>query len=321
MPTTAITIDNELLSSVSIDAATDARDMNHFVTPFLAEQERVHGKGKPSQGSGARWVHSFGTGTHSNPTRQQTGYEKLDLNFTGVLSPMVLTPDEVVFPVGISAVEEDLNGGNLQTISLITKRTSQVMARAKRDFEKNMFQGAVLGFEGFHHLNGTDDATLGVLEEDTPGGQSNVIGQFSKSTWSALPGTQNQAYDIAGSFNGGGLTGLIDTIVKARARCDDLSKLVVFGSEAGVRNYKMTVQASERYVVSGSDTKLDATGMQLMIHGQPCHIQPYMPNAGGSPGTTDDPWTFCIVDMGSIFFKWSNVLRDGYFSMSDFAIC
>ena len=68
MPTTTLTVDNELLSATSIEAAKEARDLRHVVTPFLAEQARVHGEGQPSKGSGHKWVGSFQTGNHSSGT-------------------------------------------------------------------------------------------------------------------------------------------------------------------------------------------------------------------------------------------------------------
>ena len=101
----------------------------------MAELARFHGEGQPSKGSGHKWIGSFQTGDHSAPTRRRTGYEQMNLSFSGVLSPMVLTPAEVSYPIGISAVEEDLNGGDLQTIELASRRAKAVMGEAKRQFE------------------------------------------------------------------------------------------------------------------------------------------------------------------------------------------
>ena len=44
MPTTALTVDNELLSATSIEAAKEAKDVNHVTTPYLAEHARIHGE-------------------------------------------------------------------------------------------------------------------------------------------------------------------------------------------------------------------------------------------------------------------------------------
>ena len=318
MPTTSLTVDNELLSATSIEAAREARDLSSITLPFLNNHNRIHGEGQPSKSSGHRWVHSFQTNAHSTPTRKRTGYEQMNLSFAGVLTPMVLAPAEVSYPIGISAVEQDLNGGDLQTIELASRRSKAVMSEAKRDFEKQMIQGGVSQYEDFNTLNGIDEANLGFLEHRAVGSQSNNIGGFSKSQYSTLEGSQNQFFDIGSNFNSNGLNGLYRSIIKAKARAtDDLGGLAVICSETAFENYKRTLQASERYMVSSGDEKLDATGMNLMISGVPAHVSTYMPQAGTN--STTNKASFYLIDFNAIYFCWSKVIRDGYFSMSDFS--
>lgn len=313
MPTTSLTVDNELLSATSIEAAKEARDLRHVVTPFLAEHERVHGAGQPSKGSGHKWVGSFQTGNHSSPTKRQTGYEQMNLSFSGVLTPMVLTPAEVSYPIGISAVEEDLNGGDLQTIELASRRAKAVMSKAKRDFEKHMLQGGVSQYEDWHSLNG-DEETDGFLEPKAPGTQDNVIGGFSKATFSALTGSQNQFFDVGSSFNTSGLTGIYRTLIKAKARAlDDLSGLTIISSEKALENYKRTIQANERYMVMDANDSIDGANMNLLISGIPAHVSTNLDYTA-----TTKQFSMVLVDLNAIYVCWSKVIRDGYFSMSDF---
>ena len=315
MATTSLVIDNELLSATSIEAAKEARDVRHVAQPFLAELNRVHGEGQPNKGSGHKWVSSFQTGIHSQPVRRRTGYEQLNLSFSGVLTPMVLTPAEASYPIGISAVEEDLNGGDLQTIELASRRAKAVMSEAKRDFEKQMNQGGVAQYDDFNTLNGIDYDKKGFLENAAVGSQDNEVGGFSKSTHATLEGTQNQYFDIGSNFNSSGLVGLYRSIIKAKARAtDDMNGLSVICSEKGMENYKRTIQANERYIVNSGDDKLDATGLNLLINGVPAHVSTYMPTT--STGAQDV--SFYLVDLNAIYFLWSKVLRDGYFSHSDF---
>ena len=317
MPITQLNVDNELLSATSIEAAREARDLNHVTTPFLAEHNRVHGEGAPSKASGHKWIGSFQTGDHSTPTRKQTGYEQMNLSFSGVLTPIVLTPAEVEFPIGISAVEEDLNGGDLQTIELAARRAKAVMSAAKRQFEKQMIQGSVSQFDDFNTLNGIDNASTGFLEHRASGSQTNTYGGFSKTQFQALPGAQNQFADIGSSFNSSGLTSLYRTIIKAKARAtDDLGGLTVICSESGLENYKRTLQANERYVMSSGSDALDGTGLNLLINGVPAHVSTNMPNAGTLSAANKA--SFYLLDMNAVYFCWSKVIRDGYFSMSDF---
>jgi len=318
MPTTALTVDNELLSATSIEAAKEAKDVNHVTTPYLAEHARIHGEGNPNKGSGHKWITSFQTGGHSAPTKRRTGYEQMNLTFSGVLTPLVLTPAEVSFPIGISAVEEDLNGGDLQTIELASRRAKSVMNEAKRQFEQQIIKGGVAEFDDWNTLNGIDFSSQGMLEHRAPATQTNVIGGFDKAAFQSMPGTQHQFADVGGSFNSSGLTSLNRVIIKAKARAiDDISKLSVFCSESAFENYKRTLQASERYIINSNDDSLDGTGMQLMINGVPAHVSTFMPN-DVSGGSLTNKASFYLVDMASIYCCWSKVLRDGYFSMSDF---
>ena len=316
MATTTLTVDNELLSATSIEAAKEARDLRHVVTPFLAEQARVHGEGQPSKGSGHKWIGAFSTGDHSAATKRQTGYEQMNLSFSGVLTPLVLTPAEVSYPIGISAVEEDLNGGDLQTIELASRRAKAVMNKAKRDFEEHILCGSVSQYDDWHTLEGTVNGD-GFLEAVAYGSQNNVIGGFSKATFAALPGANNQFFDVGGSFNTSGLTGLYRTIIKAKARAtDDLAGLTVICSEKSLENYKRTLQANERYMIMDNDDKIDGANMNLMISGIPAHVSTFLGSYTPSAGLRHSMY---ILDLNAIYVCWSKVIRDGYFSMSDFA--
>tara|TARA_R110002124_G_scaffold131555_3_gene293783 strand:+ start:672 stop:1733 length:1062 start_codon:yes stop_codon:yes gene_type:complete len=316
MATTSLTVDNELLSATSIEAAKEARDLRHIVTPFLAEHNRVHGEGQPSKGSGHKWIGSFQTGNHSSPTRKQTGYEQMNLSFSGVLTPMVLTPAEVSYPIGISSVEEDLNGGDLQTIELASRRAKATMGKAKREFEKHMLIGGVAQYDDWNTLNGVDTATAatGYLEDQAPGAQNSVIGGFSKSTFSALTGSQNQFANVGGSFNTSGLNSLYRVLIKAKARAtDDMGGLTVLCSEKGLENYKRTLQANERYMIMDGQDSVDGANMNLLISGVRAHVSTHLGN-----NVDSDKISFYVVDLNAIYVCWSKVIRDGYFSMSDF---
>jgi len=315
MATTTLTIDNELLSATSIEAAKEARDLRHVVTPFLAEQARVHGEGQPSKSSGHKWIGAFQTGNHSAPTKRQTGYEQMNLSFSGVLEPIVYTPAEVSYPIGISAVEEDLNGGDLQTIELASRRAKAVMSKAKRDFEEHILCGSVSQYDDWFTLEGSINAD-GFLEAAAPANQDSVIGGFSKATNSALPGATNQFFDVASSFNSSGLTGIYRTIIAAKARAlDDLNGLTVIMSEKAMENYKRTLQANERYMIMDGNDSIDGANMNLMISGLPANVSTFL----GNYTTSGKRHSIYLLDLNAIYACWSKVIRDGYFSMSDFA--
>lgn len=315
MPTTSVVVDNELLCIIGVRAADKARDLNYVDTPLLKRQDDVHGEGKPFRKGGSEWVTGLGTGTHSNPTRHRTGFEQEDLSFTGVLTPAVLGVGEVVYPIGISATEEDIEADADAVLELAETRTRQVMSHAKRQHERQMLRGGVPRYEDFMHLNGVDDTTDGYLEEQAAGSQGSVIGGFSKATWAAIEGASNQSFDFLASANTRMFAGVSDIGVRVRARAEDPTAFAVLLSQAGMVSWKRIVQANEIYTPSDGKP-IDATVMNIQINGAPAFTSTLMPNSGAV--TTGTPWTYLQLDLMAIYFKWSKAVRIGYFGMSKF---
>ena len=314
MASTSLSVDNELLSTTAIMAAEEAKDALHVNTPFLEGQERVHSAGFPNKSGGVKWIQGIGTGDHSKNTRMRTGYEAIDLSVTGVATPVVVTPAKVVRPVLISGEEEELNGGEEQIIDIVAMRTKQTIGGLKRDFVKQIVQGSVTGFEDWGTLNGVDNSD-GLLEEDARGSQGNSYGGFSKSTYSGVAGAQNVRFDIGGSFNSAGLTGLNRCLIETEKFADDdlMKSRVVLASTAGMENLKRALQANERYTDANA---IDGTNLKLHVGGVPVAVEHYMPTAGTT--TTADPISFYIVDFSNIYVCWSKGIQDGYFGMTDF---
>lgn len=311
MATTTVTVDTELLTATSIEAAKEARDLQFLDTPFLNELDRVHGKGKPNKTSGHTWVGGFNVGDHSSPTRMRTGFEQLNLSFASVLEPMKITPGEICYPVGISKTEEDNNGGALQTLNMASERVEAVMGQAKRDFEQHMLIGGVAGFEDFYSLNGLDYAD-GFLEGTAPSGQSNVIGGFSKATYAALPGSQNQVFDVANNFNALGNIGIDRVIFAAKPRTGTRTNMAAICSQKFMENYKRTLLPNERYA---SSENLDAHNLELYINGVKGMISPIL--GSYTPVSSSDVVSMMLLDLNEIYFMWSNITRDGYFGFSN----
>lgn len=315
MGTTSLTIDNELLSATSIKAADSARDLKYVDTPFLNELGRVHGEGKPFKTSGHKWVGAFNTGDHSTPTARRTGYEQLNLGFSSVLTPMTLVPAEIVYPVGISETEIDMAGGELAVLDLASERSAAVMSKAKRDFEKHMLVGNVSGWDDFHSLNGDEEGD-GFLEALAPGTQQNIIGGFNKLTYGALPGAQNQFFDVSSSFNTSGLVGINRSFIKARARAKEgLNSMTAICSEKAMENYKRSIQSQERYMVASGNEALDAGNLHLMMSGVKAQVSTYL---GDYTVTGSKRLSIALIDLKSLYFMWGRVTRNGYFSMSEF---
>jgi hypothetical protein len=311
MAFTTLSIGNELLSTTMYVLMEQWRDNLHHATAFLEAQEKVHGKGGPSQAGSTRIVQPLGFGEHSKTTRMKTGFEFIDLSVSDVFVPAVYSWAHVVRPVAISTEEELINTGEEAILSIVESRVKQTANALKRDFVKQIVQGSVAGWEDWSTLNGVDNAT-GFLEKLASGSQTNTVGGVSKATFSTKIGWQNQIFDGSGSFNGNGLAGLYDlnTETKVLGEGDEGNGRVILASRAGIKNLKRSLAAYERYIDS---EKLDGGRMVEYWDGMMIHVEFDMPIAGTF--TTADPITFYLLDLNDIYCLWD---PKGYFDLTPF---
>ena len=277
MPATTLTIGNELLSTTMHIVMKEWRDNIYTSTAFLEAQTRIHGEGGPTQAGGTRIVQPLGFGEHSNTTRLQTGYERIDLSVSDVFQPAVYDFAHVVRPIAISAEEELTNQGDAAILSILENRVTSVASALKREYVKHMVQGEVTGWEDWNTLNGID-VTNGFLEPSAAAGgaQTASVGGVSKSTFSAKTGWNNQYFDGSDSFNSNGLAGLYDLLVEINAVSAEGNPNVILASRSGFKNLKRSLQASERYM---DEKSLDGGKMSTVFQGVPIDVEYYMPNA------------------------------------------
>ena len=311
MPTTTLTIGNELLSTTMHILMKEWRDNIHESTAFLDASERVHGAGQPSQAGGTRIVIPLGFEDHSSTTRLATGYERIDLSVEDVFKPAVYSWAHVVRPVAISSEEEMINQGDAAVLSILENRVTMTANALKREYVKQIVQGGVAGWEDWSTLNGVDVGT-GFLEEAAVGAQANTVGGVNKGSFLTKTGWQNQIFDGAGSFNSNGLAGLYDMKVEIASVSPSGDPNVILASRAGFKNLKRALSAHERYV---DQSKIDGGRLVEYWDGVQINVERNMPNAGGSPGTSADPVSFYMLNLNDIHTLWD---PEGYFDLSDF---
>lgn len=318
MATTSLTIGNELLSTTMHVLAKEYRDGLSTKVGFLDAVERVHGKGNPSQDGGTRLVCPVVLQVHSNVTRLQTGYEEIDLSFKDVSVPAVYDWGSVVMPVGISSEEEIDNSGESAILKIVEMRVEATMEEMRRQWCKHMVQGGVSGWDDWNTLNGTDNPN-GFIEEVAAASQAATVGGISKASYTTSTGWVNPRFDGAASFNSNGLNGLYDLRVEIDSVASGPSfkeSGIILASRAGFKNLKRALQANERYV---DQAAIDGGRMVELWDGIRIDVEYYMPDAGGSPGTTTDPWSFLFVNAKDIHPVWSKGGgKDGFFGMDDF---
>ena len=315
MAATTLTIGNELLSTTMHIVMKEWRDNIYTSTALLDAQTRVHGEGGPTQAGGTRIVQPLGFGEHSNTTRLQTGYERIDLSVSDVFQPAVYDFAHVVRPIAISAEEELTNQGDAAVLSILENRVTSVANALKREYVKHLVQGSVVGWEDWNTLNGIgSDTTNGFLENAAAGGgsQDSSVGGVSKSTFSSKTGWNNQYFDGSDSFNSNGLAGLYDLMVEINSVSPSGAPNVILASRAGFKNLKRALSAQERYV---DQSAIDGGRMVQLWDGIQIDVEYNMPTAGGTPGTTADPASFYFLNMNDIHCLWD---PEGYFDLSDF---
>jgi hypothetical protein len=315
MGTTSVTVGNDILSAAMFIHMNEWRDGLHLAFGFLDSQNRVHGKGQPSEDGGSRIIVPVGLAEHSSDTQLTTGYEEIDISVADGLRPAVYTWAHTVRPIAISGEEERLTGGSkTQVINLSKARTEMVANEMRRKFSKQMVSGNVTGWTNWNTLNGIDRSG-GFLEEDAVGSQTNSIGGLSKSTYSTTQGWQNQLYDGAASFNANGLTGLYNLLTKIRARSPSGDPDIILASELGAINLKRALQANERYV---SAKDLDGGKQVQMFDGIPVTVEPQMPisTATGGSSSNTNPMTFAVINSKDIYVLWDSEI--GYFYLTEF---
>jgi len=312
MATTTLTIGNELLSTTMHIVMKEWRDNIYTSTAFLEAQTRIHGEGGPTQAGGTRIVQPLGFGEHSNTTRLQTGYERIDLSVSDVFQPAVYDFAHVVRPIAISAEEELTNQGDAAILSILENRVTSVANALKREYVEQMVKGGVAGWDDWNTLNGID-RTNGFLENAAAGSgsQDASVGGVSKATFSSKTGWNNQFFNGSDSFNSNGLAGLYDLMVEINAVSAQGNPNVILASRAGFKNLKRSLQASERYM---DEKSLDGGKMSTTFQGVPIDVEYYMPN-DVSGGSATNEASFYMLNMNDIHCLWD---PKGYFDLSDF---
>lgn len=308
MATTTLTIGNDLLSTTTHVLMSDWRDALHTKVAFCEAQAAIHGEGQPSQQGGTRILYPVGLNVHSNTTRHQTGFEKIDLSVQDVSVPAVYSWAYVNKPVAISGHEEFINSGESAILSMAETRVKSTANKLRREFCEHMTSGGVASWDDWNTLNGVDNAG-GFLEENAVGAQTNSVGGISKTTYSSTVGWQNQVFDGSGSFNANGLNGLYDLDTEVSTLAEESADTVWLGSRSAMKNLKRALQANERYI---DMDKIDGGRPAQFWNGVRIHTERYMPDSGTQTAT--DPISFYRLDPHSIFVLWD---PEGYFYNTD----
>jgi len=297
MPT--IVADDELLTTTAFNRLDHIRQMQFRVQRLaqnmLEKKDTVDG--------GERLVVPWDVQEHSVTTQHVTGYEAVDMTFSPVMNMGNDTWFFAIRPVAWSWVDRAKNSGKHKVMDLVEKRVTNTEKALLVQLEQQWLQANVAAMSDLNSLNGFDTSN-GFFEELAVGSQTNTVHSVAKSTYSSLPGFQNQRFDMAGAYSTNGLIGARSVSWDVEELTDDPTDIALYSSRAGELNYLRTVQGQERYT---SDER-DGAKLGVQIAGRRSIRVPSMPNAGAVTGTSDQEWTHLWLDHAVVKFKGFNGL-------------
>lgn len=311
MPTASITLDPEILTTTVTPVADEIRDGFHVKDGFLDFQDQFLGKGMPKKNGGKTWVQGIEVAEHADGTNMSgAGDAKKDLTYNGILDDAQFTFDHCVYPVVITAEEEEANGGDGQIIDLAETRTRNMMTKARRRLGLAIAQGGVTELTNIVPMDG-NAVTGGLFEDAAFLAQTGTVGGLARASYPTVPVVHHQHHDASNNFNANGWTGLTRMAVAIDDYTMGETKIGILVSRRGLENLKTAIRGYERFGVADV---LDPGRMDLAWGGLPIKVWSHLPGAGQSSGAI----TALMLDFACIHFMWSRGKRDGYLGFEGF---
>lgn len=274
---------------------------NRLAQNFLAKSVNVDG--------GERVIIPFDVQEHSAGTQIVTGYEAADTNVQGIFEPGWDTWAFHVRPVIYSWVDDLKNSGRSKMIDMIKSRVENTEMALMQNLERRLLRQAAIPTMSDINTLGGDDESGGFLERAAVGSQNNTVHNISKSTYATLVGFQNQRYDAAGDASANLIAGLINLQNRIVDGTKDTMQLQGYCSLAGAENLIRVTQSQAQYGKGGDDPyalTVRAGGLNYIQCSN-------MPNAGTDTGSSDQEWSFLVVDHAAIKLQ---ILKGQKFTMT-----
>jgi hypothetical protein len=219
---------------------------------------------------------------------------------------------EHVIPIMLSDMEAKLNRGPEARIKILDARLKSNLNQMKRLITRRLLGvgtsgQALVSFNGMTSAGAGGFAT-GFFGKTAFASQTQTVGGITRS--SSIPGWCHQIADVSDDFSANGLDAM-NSIYVATKSYGASDKFLWLGSTGGVKNYKASIQANERYV---DGQALDAGRFDLAYNGAPVAIEPALTEEGASNSTADEEITFYALDLSHI--KIAGV-KDAFFDLSE----
>lgn len=297
--TTTLTFGDEELSTVTENYVKKQRDAYsrayRFAERFL--------KGSEMDDGGEKGIISWKERRHSVTTQLTTGFEPINLSAQPFGKPGTFDLFIAVRPMLIGLRDEIVNRGPQAYIDRAKERHDDTEKGLREEFEGQCLQGTQANMSDLNCLNG-DDVADGFIEGVAVGSQNNVVHGLNKSTYSTLPGFQNQFYAAGGSFASGGLLG-INQLALYTGELDQMADQYGYCTKQFSEHYWRAVQPLERYTTDAVEQgKSTGSRVEFTVHGVKTCIINSMPTAGTATGVSSSTqWSWLLLDHNAAKFR------------------
>lgn len=302
-------IQNDILSSTARVRSKKAVD-NLFKTVPLLDHIKSAG-GVEVMNGGQRITRAAILAEHSNITQLATGYEPISASVSDVLQSPEYEWCDFAAPIVITKKEELSNKGEEAIISIADARMKSVMGMLKREWELQAVRGSSTVLTEMQTLFGVDGNTVGWLEHEPFGSQTNPsVGGLSKATF-ASANWQNQAQTVSGGFAADGERAMTDLMLQTQIYAPEGSVDLILASPASYRNYKQSIRSEERYMPK--ETVLDSGRLALAFNGALMYVENNLGFTDGLGGSNRASMYFLNTKLMKVVFD-----KDAEFQMTDF---
>lgn len=249
MPTTSVTVSDELLSSTLLSILDNKKNQDEYRLGFLEAHREAHGDGGQKYSFGPKIIIPFDSGEHSRTTVLSSGYEPVAMNVDPIGDVGQDSPIDCIRPIVISGHEKRQNQSDRgKIIDILARRTKQMMFGFKREFHRRILGNSLTTpLTDLNTLNGIDESD-GVFQNAAVGSQTNTIHGISRGgSYQSVPGMQHQYSTMSGSFSSNGLPGIANMLAAIEG-IGGGGNVQIVASVQFAENIRRSLSAREQYV-------------------------------------------------------------------------
>lgn len=296
MSTTVVFSDEEFAAAEVEHAREVANgiDVPYRFAEFMLDNARQEREG------GVKATVDWAVRRHVLETTQiRTGYESVRIRAQPTLKSGIYEDRIGVRPLVIGLKEEIQNRGRTKRIDILKQRMMDNRMARLEEYEIATLKGTLASWSDLVPANGADNSDGGI-EAAAPAAQTNTVHTLSKSTYSALPGFNNQFADGDNDASANIQVKTNSVILRARNRVIGKANFRGWCTIEFAENWYRYIQPQEQYRKALSDAGGSGPALEFVFNQVPTCVCNNMPTDGSA--TTAAPWSYLLIDHEHFFY-------------------